>query len=70
MILFRISSVVEQLTVNQLVVGSNPTSGDSKALLRFLKSAFFLKISCSDAVRNLGIVAFMNNVKRKKVLTN
>ncbi len=25
----RISSAVEQLTVNQLVVGSNPTSGDS-----------------------------------------
>ena len=26
--LFRISSVVEQLTVNQLVAGSNPASGD------------------------------------------
>ena len=27
-LLFRISSAVEQLTVNQLVVGSIPTSGD------------------------------------------
>ncbi len=29
-LLFRISSAVEQWTVNPLVAGSNPASGDSK----------------------------------------
>ena len=33
----RRSSVVEQLTVNQLVVGSNPTAGAKKILLPALK---------------------------------
>lgn len=39
---FRRSSAVEQLTVNQLVVGSIPTAGAKKQHLGDLRGVFFM----------------------------
>ena len=53
---FRRSSAVEQLTVNQLVVGSIPTAGAKKALkVKALRAFLFLSESRSHLRVTLGV---------------